>query len=312
MVLALADGGPVRSVVVTSDEPKFQWIDIGAPDRAMLHALTVEYGLPESAVHDFIDPQQLPKYERHGPGTFMILRAHVEPTPAWAASAHELTQSIAIFTAPGVLLTLHHRDHRALAQLRARYASGNVEVDADFPRSTLDDVIRAALRTFNPPCDQLLRELTGFEESLLSRRITEAGLTQVFIRRRRASTLATLLRRTREVIAHVRTYPVVPDVDDTGELADTLEYRAHEMVEYTDQLINLQIAVASYRTNEVVRLLTLISVVFMPLTFIVGLYGMNFDLPEFALERGYLIPYGLIIGSLVVALVWFRKRGWLG
>ena len=122
----------------------------------------------------------------------------------------------------------------------------------------------------------------------------------------------TLLRRTREVVARLRTHPLKPDTDDTSELVDTLEYRAHELVEYADQLINLQIAVASHRTNQVMRLLTLISVVFLPLTFVVGFYGMNFAMPEYELSHGYLIAYALIIGSIVAAVVWFRRRGWLG
>ena len=307
----LVDSGPSRTVVYASTSPVFQWVDIGAPDRATLSTLTADYGLPEAAILDFLDPPQLPKYERVGRGAFVILRVHLERFPSSAATTRELTETVAIFAAPGLLLTLHHRDHRAFAQLRARYAHSRIEATDDLAAVVLDDMMLTTLQTFSPPLDALLTDLTEFEGSLLRRRVTEAGLEQVFIRRRRASMLATLLRRTREVVTRLGSHPSRPDVDDSGELVDTLEYRAHELLEYTDQLINLQIAVASHRTNEVVRLLTLISVVFMPLTFIVGLYGMNFDLPEFRLAHGYLVPYVLIVGSVGAALLWFRRRGWL-
>ncbi len=309
----LVDGGPVRSVVISTDAPPFEWIDVGEPDRATLRRLTAEYGLPESAVQDFLDPQQLPKYEHHGSAVFLILRAHVERMPASAAGVQELTQPLAIYMAPGLLLTLHHRDHNALASLRAHYLRNGIsDEDADDPASAiLDDLVRTTLRTFNPPSDALLHDLGRFEESLLTRRINEAGLEQMFIRRRRASTLATLMRRTREVVVRVHGRPAAPDLDDTAELADTLEFRAHELLEYANQLIGLQIAVAAHRTNEVMRLLTLISVVFLPLTFIVGFYGMNFSLPEFGLAQGHLIAYFLIGASVVGAIAWFRRRGWL-
>ena len=314
MMRNIADSGPLTSVVVTSESPPFEWVDVGAPDRAALRALSLKYGLPDDAIQDFLDPQQLPKYEREGQGAFIILRAHAETIAASAANARELTQAFAIYTMPGLVLTMHHRDHRALAQLRAHYASGAAVPDAteDLAAVVLDDVIRTTLTTFTPPCDLLARELATFEETLLSPRVTEAGLEQVFIRRRRASTLVTLLRRTREIVARVRSHPSKPDTEETSELVDTLGYRAHELVEFADQLINLQIAVAAHRTNQVMRLLTLISVVFMPLTFVVGFYGMNFDMPEYHLDYGYLIAYALIIGSILAAVLWFRRRGWLG
>ena len=314
MVRNLADGGPITSVVIATDSPPFRWIDVGAPDRAVLRALNVEHGLPDEAIQDFLDPQQLPKYEHEGRGAFIILRAHAETISPSAANVRELTEAFAIYTAPGLVLTIHHRDHRALAQLRSYYASGSpsLQPSEELAAVVLDDVIRTTLTTFAPPSDLLARELAAFEDTLLSPHVTEAGLERVFIRRRRASALVTLLRRTREVIARLRSHPSKPDTDETAELVDTLEYRAHELLEYADQLINLQIAVASHRTNQVMRLLTLISVVFMPLTFVVGFYGMNFDLPEYGMPYGYLIADALIVGSIIGAVVWFRRRGWLG
>lgn len=310
-ITALIDDGPARrEVTVGEGDTALVWVDIARPDRSTLRDLMVEFGLPQSALLDFLDPMQLPKYERHESGTFIILRAHVEPTPPSAANARELTQEIAIFATSGRLLTLHHRDQRALTALRARLsaaASEHVEAAA-----VLAGVISATVETFGPPCDVLFQELGDVEDSLLSRQLTEGGLEQLYVRRRRASTLVTLLRRTREVIARLRAQLSPAEFGDVAELVDSLEFRAHELVEHADQLINLQIAVASHRTNEVVRLLTLISVVFMPLTFVVGLYGMNFDMPEFHVPHGYLIAYALIIGSVVTAVVWFRRRGWLG
>jgi magnesium transporter len=122
-----------------------------------------------------------------------------------------------------------------------------------------------------------------------------------------------MLLRIREVLlrVHAPTESMVPALQALREDADALHFRARELVEYTDNLMNLQIGIASHRTNEVMRVLTVMSVVFMPLTFIVGLYGMNFDAPEFHWRHGYLMVWLILVGLFIGVVRWFRSRGWL-
>jgi Mg2+ and Co2+ transporter CorA len=99
----LADGGAVRRVVFESTDGTFRWIDITSPDRSVLLKLQEELGLPETAAEDCLDARQLPKHERHGGIMFMILRAHVDPVPEFAANSYELTQPLVVSTGPGFL-----------------------------------------------------------------------------------------------------------------------------------------------------------------------------------------------------------------
>jgi magnesium transporter len=84
------------------------------------------------------------------------------------------------------------------------------------------------------------------------------------------------------------------------------------LLEDVNNLLSIQLALASHRTNEVVRVLTVFSVFFLPLTFIVGIYGMNFaHMPELRERWGYpavMAAMGFV--TLVIGL-WFRRRGWL-
>jgi magnesium transporter len=103
--------------------------------------------------------------------------------------------------------------------------------------------------------------------------------------------------------------------DHSVQILDLLEtYR-----ELGSDLIDIYLSMVGNRTNEIMRVLTVISVIFMPLTFIAGVYGMNFDtekspwnMPELKWYWGYLFALLLMLAVALGQLVFFRRRGWLG
>ena len=96
------------------------------------------------------------------------------------------------------------------------------------------------------------------------------------------------------------------------ENAESYHFYADELLDDANTLLSVQLALASHRTSEVMRVLTVFSVFFLPLTFIVGVYGMNFEfMPELRHRWGY--PGVLVLMAVVTLLIhgWFRRRGWL-
>src|SRR5262245_6967113 len=91
-MLILADSGPVPQAVLTAVAGGFRWIESVAANRATLSALAEELGFPDSVIEDCMDTHQLPKVERSGAWTFIVLRMHVGPMTETAASANEVTQ----------------------------------------------------------------------------------------------------------------------------------------------------------------------------------------------------------------------------
>lgn len=80
-----------------------------------------------------------------------------------------------------------------------------------------------------------------------------------------------------------------------------------------DGLANLYYAAQGQRMNEIMKLLTIVSAIFIPLTFIAGIYGMNFDnMPELHTKSGYFITMGVMLSIAVSLVYYFKKRGWLG
>ena len=94
---------------------------------------------------------------------------------------------------------------------------------------------------------------------------------------------------------------------------ESYHFYADELMEEVNNLLSIHLAMASHRTNEVMRVLTVFSAFFLPLTFIVGIYGMNFDrMPELRSPWGYPIVMLLMVGISWAIFAWFRRRGWLG
>jgi magnesium transporter len=96
--------------------------------------------------------------------------------------------------------------------------------------------------------------------------------------------------------------------DHIIQVIDTLE-TFRDMV---SGMIDIYLSSLSYRMNEIMKVLTLIATIFIPLTFVAGVYGMNFDyMPELRHPYGYFMVWGVMIGVVVVMLIYFRKRQWI-
>ena len=82
--------------------------------------------------------------------------------------------------------------------------------------------------------------------------------------------------------------------------------------EQINNLLSLYLSISAQRTNEVIRVLTIFSVFFMPLTFIVGIYGMNFKvMPEIDWQYGYAYAIVLMVAVTIAIYSWFKRKGWL-
>lgn len=103
--------------------------------------------------------------------------------------------------------------------------------------------------------------------------------------------------------------------DHAIQLMDMIEtYR-----EIASGLVDVQLSSISNRMNDVMRVLTMIATIFIPLTFIAGVYGMNFNpeagpwnMPELDWRYGYVATLAVMVATACALLLWFRRKGWLG
>ena len=103
-----------------------------------------------------------------------------------------------------------------------------------------------------------------------------------------------------------------PAAQDLRETTDGLLFFADELVEEATSLLNLELGLAAQRNNDTMRVLTIFSAFFMPLTFIVGIYGMNFAaMPELHHPWGYPGVWLLMLAVVIAIWGWFKHKRWL-
>ena len=288
----------------------FTWLDVVEPTLAELHEIAARHDLPPTVVEDCLDPEHLPKFERIGDATFLILRVYDRTAPDNASSIQELTRKVAIFFRRDFVLTVHRVELQEVAAIRQRFAHGS-EICSE--PALLAALANSTLGSYEQPLTEAESTLDRFEAGLFDGGVAPS-LKQAHDLKRRVSLTRRILWQTANVVQKLMPTagPPEPLFQDVRESVDAYLFWADQLLEEVNLLLQVHLAMASHRTNEVMRILTAFSAIFLPLTFIVGVYGMNFDyMPELRNRYGYPAVMVLMLCVAGGIMVWFRRRGYL-
>ncbi len=304
--------------VLEQAEPRFVWLDLVQPSEDELNDIAARYGLHATSVQDCLDPEHLPKHERIGATTFLIVRA-IDPLAGRRADTIQaLTRKVAIFFGSDFLLTIHRAPQPYLEAIERDYVESGTASSAGatepmLPRLVID-IINGAIMTYGPPLEISENAIDEFETRVFDQQDRTVPLQAMYFERRRVGLMKRMLRHTIDVIQRLvpAANHVTPLYQDLRENAESMHIYAEELLDDVKNLLDIQLALASHRTNEVVRVLTVFSVFFLPLTFVVGVYGMNFEfMPELRSPWGYPAVLAVMVLITVGIYMWFRRRGWL-
>lgn len=304
--------------VISSTDPPFTWVDLVHPTREELANVARKYGLHPTSVEDSLDPEHLPKYERIGTTTFIIVRAIDTAAEDDCSTLHEMTRKVAIFYGPEFLVTIHRSDQPFLTEIIDSHGSPSPPEGAERRKSFLPriliEIVNESVATYQKPLEEAESAIDQFEATVFGEHEFTGLLRRIYLVKRRVTLMRRMLSHTLDAVKKLvpGSEPTAPLYQDLRENVESMHFYADELLEDVNNLLSIQLALASHRTNEVVRVLTVFSVFFLPLTFIVGVYGMNFQfMPELHKRWGY--PAALAgMGLVTLAIyLWFRRRGWL-
>jgi magnesium transporter len=305
--------------IINSSDPPFVWVDVVNPTPDELADVARRYNLHPTSVEDSLEPEHLPKYERIGSTTFIIVRAIDTAAKGDCSTLHEMTRKVAIFYGNDFLITIHRTEQPFLTEIIEEYRKtappdGVEERRKGFLPRLLIYIVNGAIATYQKPLEEAETAIDMFEATVFGEHEFTGLLRRIYLVKRRITLMRRMLSHTLDAVKKLvpGSEPTAPLYQDLRENAESMHFYADELLEDVNNLLSIQLALASHRTNEVVRVLTVFSVFFLPLTFIVGIYGMNFEyMPELRERWGYPAAMaGMGFVTLVIYL-WFRRRGWL-
>jgi magnesium transporter len=314
------DVSSVAEVASLIDDSAVTWVDVqGLGDLETIQELGKIFGIHGLALEDIINAHQRPKVEAYRDHVFIVTRMPV-------VGGGSATEQISMFLGASFLLTFQERTGDDFEPVRNRLRSapgGRIRsAKADYlAYALLDAVIDGyfpVLEAYGERVEDLEIEVVTSPQVGLTSRIHEVKRDLLALRRAlwpQREMINALIRDEHPGITdQTRTY-LRDCYDHTIQLVDVLEtYR-----EISSGLIDVYLSSLSARMNEIMKVLTFIATIFIPLGFIAGLYGMNFspdispwNMPELTWYYGY--PYALSLMAAVVLgmVLYFRSRGWIG
>lgn len=293
------------------------WIDLIEPKREDFKKLADELNLPKRVLENSLAPEHLPNYEEDADKITIFLRV-IDPTKKNGGdSVQDLTTKVAFFIHQERLVTLHRMDPVFLAEAREKVKNQELK--------TILDVVKfltiKSIDTFADALDVLEVKMDEFEEKIFSGKKYRTLIKEGYLIKRKASAYKKVLKFSQEILKSItHRFPELRnDFLGTKEVMERNLFYAEEILENITGLLNLHISLASqktneasYKTNEVMRVLTVFSMFFLPLNFIAGLYGMNFhNMPELDWKYGYPVIVILMIVVSIVIYFWVYSKGWL-
>ncbi|WP_229254007.1 CorA family divalent cation transporter [Dyadobacter sp. NIV53] len=289
---------------------QFEWIDVTDPSKEELQEIANNYELHNSSVEDCLQPDHLPKHENVGSYVFIIFRLHTDKVADKADTVQELTDKIAIFMKDDLIITIHRKDWPQVKEINENFIKQGLCKSA---HNILNEIVKSGLHTYEIRADELTHEIEYFEENMFLKNRKASLLEGLYYLKRKVDVTRRILLLSNEIIEkiddkeHSDTY-----TRDCRDLYVKLHTIYDTLFENTNHLLTIYFSISSQRTNEIIRVLTIFSVFFMPLTFIAGIYGMNFDfMPELRTKFGYPGVMLLMVAITGIIYTWFKRRGWL-
>ena len=292
------------------------WVDLGERTEAAEKLLAEGFGLHHLTIEDVWESRSIPKIDKFDEYLFVLV--HGVRTGS-SAKDLELVE-VDIVVGRDFVIT-HHTDSRAVVAAWTEAVASRRLLERG-PAFVLHAVLDELVDHYFPVLNELDDALDGLEEEVLTMashpgseklmsRALEFKRTVQLLRRNGLHQRELLLRLGRDDCAHIPrdSLPFFRDVyDHFARVIDLTDDYREVLTAALEAFFSMQ----SNRMNEIMKTLTLISTVMLPLTFVAGVYGMNFDnMPELRWRYGYLFALTLMAAIAIGILLWFRKRRWL-
>ena len=297
------------------DGPGVAWIDVeGIHDVAKLEELGRCFDLHPLVMEDILNTDQRPKAEDYGGYLYIVLKML-----CFDATKNEVVaDQVSVILGSRFVISFQEGELDVFDPLRLRIREGKGRIRTMGPDYLAYALVDAIVDNFFVIFEKFGDEIDVIEDELMAspsrgtlEKIYRLKRDMLFLRKSvwpLRELVAVLERGDSDLVTDpVRTF--LRDVHDHAVyLVDTIE----TFRDMLSGMLDIYLSSMSNRMNEVIKVLTIIATIFIPLTFVAGVYGMNFEyMPELSWRWGYPAVLALMAGVAGGMLVFFRRRGWL-
>jgi len=296
------------------DKPTVTWLNVaGVHDTGLLEELGTCYGIHPLVLEDIGNTEQRPKLEDYKGYLFIVLKMLYE-----GEKGEVVTEQMSLVVGPNFVISFQEDGKDVLEPVRARLRSAESRIRREGPDYLAYSLVDAVVDHYFVILEKLGTQIEDVEEDLVQNP-SSRSLQAIHRLKREMIFLRKSVWPLREVISGLerRESPLIREstvvylrdaYDHTIQVLDTIEsYR--DMV---SGMLDTYLSSMSNRLNEIMKVLTIIATIFIPLTFLAGVYGMNFRyMPELTWRWGYPLLWLLMALLGLGMLAYFRRRRWM-
>jgi magnesium transporter len=288
----------------------YVWVDLQNPTDEEARILAEPFGFHELAIEDALKEIQTPKVESYADHLYLILHGI-----DFSAAEHRFgTHEVDIFLGEQFLVTVHDDFSRSVAHMRD-LCPRNDFVLAEGPVALLHRLVDSMVDNYRPEVEKLETRLDDLEDRVFDKPHSE-DVREILGIKRDVSSLRRVVTPQRDVVGRLARR-------EFTQISEALSYRFRDVYDHLVRLVDeatmfhdritslldAHLSFTSNRLNQVMKRLTVISTIFLPLTVLTGMYGMNVGLPHF--PGGEAAQFWWIFGIMLVvafSMLWVFRR----
>jgi len=306
--------GTIKDFHIEKDKKEVIWINVdGLQDVKIFEDIGEVFGLHPLVLEDILNTDQRPKMEDYGGYIYLVLKNFYEPK-----GENLRSDQVSIVLGKDFVLSFQERESDLEESIKEKISKNKGRIRKEGADYLAHAIVDNVVDNYFVVLENLEDNIESLEDDLV-KKPTQSTLHDIHMFKRELIMLGKTLWPLREAISSIErsdsslinktTLVYFKDIyDHTIAIIDTVE----TFKDMLSGMLDIYLSTISNRLNEVMKVLTIIATIFMPLTFIAGVYGMNFKyMPELEWRWGY---FGVLGVMMVVALLmvrYFKKKKWL-
>jgi len=287
-----------------------EWVDVEAPTQEDLKFLHERYEINNLLLEDTMDPNHLPKYEEDGNIKFYLLRESTEMERKNLNTISDISTKIGIFLINKTIITVHRMKTKSIVETKKRLSISKNETT---PQNVALMMALLIMKSFDDESISLLETMDNIENEIFLKNTNHTNqIRRLYKLKRKSGLNSRVLTISTDAIDKFKLLGLQDSevVDLKDKHKDVVADFDHLNIQITN-LIGMFLALSDQKANQVMKVLAIYSVYFLPITFIAGLYGMNFDnMPELHQKYGYFITIGVMAVVVICTFIYARRKQW--